>query len=30
MALGYGPNLGLPKTKGIVDLVYVELKVLAL
>ena len=24
MALGYGLNLGLPKTKGIADLVYIE------
>ena len=24
MALGHGPNLGLPKTKGIADLVYIE------
>ena len=24
MALGHEPNLGLPKTKGITDLVYIE------
>ena len=26
MALGHEPNLGLPKTKGIADLVYIEKK----
>ena len=26
MALGHEPNLGLPKTKGITDLVYIEKK----
>ena len=26
MALSHGPNLGLPKTKGIADLVYIEKK----
>ena len=24
MALGHGPNMGLPKTKRIADLVYIE------
>ena len=30
MVLGHEPNLGLPKTKGITDLIYIEKKLYAL